>query len=127
MCPGSRGASRPPRTWPWPSGSGSALSCRRGGCGLCACGRPTRTGPRLEITPETPLRRGRELPKRYTAADLRVLTADEARRFASEKGSDPQLDSTLAWELLYRLEPELLDRLVTAERLHPGVLGSLPP
>ena len=55
-----------------------------------------------------------------------MLTADEARRFASEKGSNPQLDTALAWELLYRLEPELLDRLVTAERLHPGVLGSLP-
>jgi SAM-dependent methyltransferase len=80
----------------------------------------------LEITPETPLRRGRELPKRYTAADLQVLTADEATRFVSEEGSDPQLDSSLAWELLYRLEPALLDRLVTAERLHPGVLGSLP-
>ena len=80
----------------------------------------------MEITPETPLRRGRELPKRYTAADLQVLTADEARRFVSEEGGDPQLDTSLAWELLYRLEPELLDRLVTAERLHPGVLGSLP-
>ncbi|HEX3293265.1 MAG TPA: class I SAM-dependent methyltransferase [Solirubrobacterales bacterium] len=80
----------------------------------------------MEITPETPLRRGRELPKRYTAADLQVLTADEARRFVSEEGSDPQLDTSLAWELLYRLEPELLDRLVTAERLHPGVLASLP-
>ena len=80
----------------------------------------------MEITPETPLRRGRELPKRYTAADLRALTADEARRFVSEEGSDPQLDISLAWELLYRLEPELLDRLVTAERLHPGVLESLP-
>jgi SAM-dependent methyltransferase len=32
----------------------------------------------------------------------------------------------LAWELLYRLEPGLYDRLVTAERLHPGVLGWLP-
>ena len=80
----------------------------------------------MEITPETPLRRGRELPKRYTAADLQVLTADEARRFVSEERGDPQLDTSLAWELLYRLEPELLDRLVTAERLHPGVLGSLP-
>ncbi len=80
----------------------------------------------MESTPETRLRRGRELPKRYTAADLRVLTADEARRFVPEKGADPQLDSSLAWELLYRLEPELLDRLVTAERLHPGVLESLP-
>jgi SAM-dependent methyltransferase len=78
------------------------------------------------ITAETPLRRGRELSRRYAVADLRVLTRDEARRFAPQPGSDPQLDSTLAWELLYRLEPELYDRLVTAERLHPGVLASLP-
>jgi hypothetical protein len=39
---------------------------------------------------------------------------------------DPRTDITLAWELLYRLEPELYDRLVSAERLHPGVLGWLP-
>ena len=32
----------------------------------------------------------------------------------------------LAWELLYRLEPELYDRLARAERIHPGVLGWLP-
>jgi len=32
----------------------------------------------------------------------------------------------LAWELLYRLEPELYDRLARAERLHPGVLAWLP-
>jgi ubiquinone/menaquinone biosynthesis C-methylase UbiE len=32
----------------------------------------------------------------------------------------------LAWELLYRLEPELYDRLARAERLHPGVVGWLP-
>ena len=32
----------------------------------------------------------------------------------------------LAWELLYRLEPELYDRLAGAERLHPGVVGWLP-
>src|SRR4029077_670997 len=126
MCSGSTGASRPPRTSPWPSGSGSTLSFRTGSCERCGCGRRTRTGSRLEITPETPLRRSRELPKRYTAADLQVLTEDEARRFVSGEGSDPRLDSSLAWELLYRLEPELLDRLVTAERLHPGVLGSLP-
>ena len=80
----------------------------------------------MEITSETPLRRGLELPKRYTAADMKVLTADEARRFVSEGVDDPQLDTSLAWELLYRLEPELLDRLVTAERLHPGVIASLP-
>jgi SAM-dependent methyltransferase len=64
--------------------------------------------------------------KRYTTADLSVLTRDEARRFVSEGDGDPQTDTALAWELLYRLEPELYDRLVTAERLHPAVLGSLP-
>jgi SAM-dependent methyltransferase len=66
------------------------------------------------------------LRRRYTAEDLAVLTRDEASRFVSQGGGDPQTDVTLAWELLYRLEPELYDRLVTAERLHPGVLGWLP-
>jgi SAM-dependent methyltransferase len=66
------------------------------------------------------------LRRRYTAEDLAVLTRDEASRFVPQGGGDPQTDVTLAWELLYRLEPELYDRLVTAERLHPGVLGWLP-
>jgi SAM-dependent methyltransferase len=61
---------------------------------------------------------------RYTPADLAVLTGDEARRFAVD--GDPRADVTLAWELLYRLEPELYDRLARAERLHPGILGWLP-
>jgi SAM-dependent methyltransferase len=65
------------------------------------------------------------LRRRYTPADLRVLTRDEARLFAGGDG-DPRADVTLAWELLYRLEPELYDRLARAERLHPGVLGWLP-
>jgi SAM-dependent methyltransferase len=64
--------------------------------------------------------------RRYTTADLGVLTRDEARRFVSQGDGDPQTDVTLAWELLYRLEPELYDRLVCAERLHPGVLDWLP-
>ena len=64
--------------------------------------------------------------RRYTTADLSVLTRDETRRFVPRGGSDPQTDVALAWELLYRLEPELYDRLVSAERLHPGVLGWLP-
>jgi SAM-dependent methyltransferase len=64
--------------------------------------------------------------RRYTTADLGVLTRDEARRFVSQGGSDPQTDVALAWELLYRLEPELYDRLVSAERLHPDVFGWLP-
>jgi SAM-dependent methyltransferase len=78
------------------------------------------------ISSEDPGRPGRELRSRYTAADLRVLTRDEARRYAPDEGSDPRTDLTLAWELLYRLEPELYERMASAERLHPGIAGWLP-
>jgi len=76
--------------------------------------------------PEAPARAGRELRRRYTTADLRVFTSEEASRFVPDGDGDPQTDIVLAWELLYRLEPELYDRLAGAERLHPGVLGWLP-
>jgi SAM-dependent methyltransferase len=66
------------------------------------------------------------LRRRYTAADVGVLTQDEARRFVGDGAGDPRTDLPLAWELLYRLEPELYDRLASAERIHPGVLGWLP-
>jgi len=78
------------------------------------------------VTAEDPARLGREFRRRYTNADLGVLTGDELSRFAPGGDGDPQADASLAWELLYRLEPELYDRLVSAERLHPGVLGWLP-
>ena len=78
------------------------------------------------IISEDPARLGRELSTRYTAADLRVLTRDEARRFVPDGGCDPRADLTLAWELLYRLEPELYERMATAERLHPGIVNWLP-
>ncbi len=55
-----------------------------------------------------------------------MLTEDEAKRFAPGETADPRTDITLAWELLYRLEPELYERLVAAESLHPGVLAWLP-
>jgi SAM-dependent methyltransferase len=74
----------------------------------------------IRAEPGPPLRR------RYGAADLAVLTPEEARRFVRPGRADPRRDVSLAWELLYRLEPELYDRLVRAERLHPGVLGWLP-
>jgi SAM-dependent methyltransferase len=77
-------------------------------------------------TPEIRLPLGRELRRRYTAADVDVLTRKEAQRFVPDGAADPRTDIALAWELLYRLEPELYDRLVRAERLHPGVLGWLP-
>jgi SAM-dependent methyltransferase len=63
---------------------------------------------------------------RYTAADLRVFTRDEASRFVPRGDGDPRSDVVLAWELLYRLEPELYDRLASVERLHPGVVDWLP-
>jgi SAM-dependent methyltransferase len=78
------------------------------------------------ITSEDPARLGRELRCRYTAADLGVLTSDEARRFVPDGTGDPQVDLTLAWELLYRLEPGLYDRLSSGEWLHPGILEWLP-
>jgi SAM-dependent methyltransferase len=78
------------------------------------------------ITSETRPRGGRVLSARYTAADVAVLTEDEAQRFLSDGSGDPRTDITLAWELLYRLEPELYERLISAERLHPGVIGWLP-
>jgi SAM-dependent methyltransferase len=68
----------------------------------------------------------RELRRRYTVADLGVFTPEEARRFVPRGDGDPRSDVVLAWELLYRLEPELYDRLASAERLHPGVVGWLP-
>jgi SAM-dependent methyltransferase len=78
------------------------------------------------IKSEAPARMGRALQSRYTAADLRVFNGEEASRFAPHGDGDPQTDIVLAWELLYRLEPELYDRLAAAERLHPDVLGWLP-
>jgi SAM-dependent methyltransferase len=78
------------------------------------------------IGAETPHPAGRELRTRYTTADLGVFTAEEARRFIPDGDGDPGTDIVLAWELLYRLEPELYDQLASAERLHPGILGWLP-
>ena len=76
--------------------------------------------------PEAPARPGREVRRRYTAADLGVFTRDEASRFIPRGDGDPRNDVMLAWELLYRLEPELYDRLASVERLHPGVVDWLP-
>ncbi len=77
-------------------------------------------------TTEIRPRRGCDVQSRYTTADVGVLTHDEAKRFLAGGTGDPRTNVTLAWELLYRLEPELFERLVNAERLHPGVIGWLP-
>src|SRR5258708_5228682 len=126
MFRGWRGASRRLRTSPPRSGSGSAQSFPRDCCGPCGCGRPTRTGPRSVLASDRRHRPPIEVERRYSEVDVDVLTEEEARRFAPGETADPQSDPTLAWELLYRLEPELYERLVAAEPLHPGVLAWLP-
>ena len=95
---------------------------------------PAREGPEPPKGPATADTRPRgapagpalELGRRYTTADLGVFTTEEASRFLPQGSGDPQNDLILAWELLYRLEPELYDRLAGAERLHPGIVGWLP-
>jgi len=91
--------------------------------------RPEPAGAPVRVSTElsgAPAGAPRELRKRYTAADLAVFTRAEASRFVPHGDGDPQNDMVLAWELLYRLEPGLYDRLASAERLHPGVVGWLP-
>src|SRR5260370_2738790 len=127
MCRGWKVASRRPKASPWRSGKGSSPSSRTGSCGPSACRRPTRTGPRSVSTSDRAAGPGRDLRRRYTSRDLAVLTCDEARRFVPGGDGDPQTDITLAWELLYRLEPELYDPLAPARRLPPRLLGRPPP
>jgi SAM-dependent methyltransferase len=67
-----------------------------------------------------------DLRNRYTVADLGVLNGEETKRYVGSGTSGKKIDLPLAWELLYRVEPELYDRLAGAERLHPGVLEWLP-
>jgi SAM-dependent methyltransferase len=66
------------------------------------------------------------LIERYSREDMAAISPDERRRLFIEDRADLQSDPGLAWELLYRLEPQLYDRLVVAERLHPGILQWLP-
>ena len=57
-----------------------------------------------------------------------VFTDEEARRFVPRGDGDPRTDMVLAWELLYRLEPDLYDRLASAERTssrHPRLAAAL--
>jgi SAM-dependent methyltransferase len=70
-----------------------------------------RTGPLLE---------------RYSPEDLAAISAEDRRHLLIDGSADAQRDPGLAWELLYRLEPELYDRLITAERLHPDIVRWLP-
>jgi SAM-dependent methyltransferase len=72
------------------------------------------------------LRRTTELTQRYRVEDVRVFSPTERARFLPGGTPDGPIDRSLAFELLYRLEPELYERLVAAERIHPAVLEWLP-
>lgn len=71
--------------------------------------------------------RGRlAISTRYTPADLAILSEAEASRFLQGGDADPGRNLELAWELLYRIEPDLYDRLVRGEHIHPDLIAWLP-
>ena len=69
-----------------------------------------------------------ELVARYGPEHLDVFTAEERERFLEPLDGEPweSIGAAVGWELLYRVEPELYDRLVAGERLHPGIVAWLP-
>jgi SAM-dependent methyltransferase len=75
-----------------------------------------------------------ELLRRFGPEHLAAFTREELERFLGPLGVGVSeaaeawdlVAPALAWELLYRAEPELYDRLVAGERLHPGILAWLP-
>jgi SAM-dependent methyltransferase len=69
-----------------------------------------------------------ELVRRYGPEHLAVFTDEERRRFLGplDGAAWDRVGPAVGWELLYRVEPELFDRLVAGERLHPGILAWLP-
>jgi len=71
-----------------------------------------------------------ELVRRYGPEQLAVFTDEEVERFLGPVGGPSApwevAGPAVAWELLYRIEPGLYERLVAGERMHPGVLAWLP-
>jgi SAM-dependent methyltransferase len=78
------------------------------------------------------------LMRRYRPGDLAVLTPQEQDRWIRPFGVDPadadevrrawpSIRRAVAWELLYRLEPDLYERLVAGERIHSRIIERLPP
>lgn len=66
------------------------------------------------------------LVARYGLDDLCLLEPEERRRFVPEGAPVAETLASVAWELLYRKEPELYVRLTRGEAIHPGVLDALP-
>jgi SAM-dependent methyltransferase len=91
--------------------------------------------------PDTEPRRNKapdSLAARYRPIDLSAFTPEELRRYMAwldprEVAAAPtdarawrRVSRVLGWELLYRIEPELYERLIAGEQLHPGILDWLP-
>jgi SAM-dependent methyltransferase len=78
------------------------------------------------------------LVRRFRPEDLEVFTEEESSRYLAriEAGTlsrihqDPEawakVCRAVAWELLYRLDPDLYDQLTAGETLHPGIMDWLP-
>jgi SAM-dependent methyltransferase len=69
---------------------------------------------------------GRPLSQRYLRDATSVFDEEERRRFYRADGQ-PVDQERLNWEVLYRLEPGLYERLIRGERIHPRILEWLPP
>lgn len=67
----------------------------------------------------------RPLLQRYGEDSISVLDAEERRRLFDADGR-PRDNVRLQWELLYRLEPVLYERLIAGERLNPAIVEWLP-
>lgn len=67
----------------------------------------------------------RPLHERYAADAVLVFDHEERRRFYDAFGR-PVDEERLDWELLYRLEPGLYERLIAGERIHPAIWQWLP-
>ena len=66
------------------------------------------------------------LASRYGPADLGLLEEAARERFVGEGARWEDVAPTVAWELLYRKEPQLYDRLIRGEKIHPRVIDALP-
>src|SRR5713101_8289567 len=127
MSTGCAGRFRPRKPLRSRSGRACGRIFRRDRCAPCGSTKRTRTGPSAAMTTDLASATTIPLMQRYSTADLGVFSAEESARFLAGTIADPQRNPALAWELLYRLEPDLYDRLVAAEPLHPGILEWLPP
>src|ERR1700731_1287116 len=106
------------------SGVGCDRICLGVRSALSAYTKRRRAGPSAVWTADR-VRTGRLL-ERYTPEDVAAISPGDRRGLLIDDSADPQRDPDLAWELLYRLEPALYDRLVLAERLHPAIARWLP-